>query len=425
MEKNKTEFVEAVRAGNAAHVKSLLTNDGELVSLIDEPWFDFDAPGIVFAASRGNRMLIDVLLDAGADINIKSTWWAGGTSALQHVAGSMLGYNRPLAEYLIERGATIDAHSAAGLDMLERLEALIRENPAVVNEPGTDGMSPLHFSATPRIAALLLAHGADINLRDREHNGTAAQWTMWNRQDVCRYLLEQGAEGDIVLYCAMGDVERVKAALQEDSELISLRIRSETAEGYSVSPILNLPYKHCKHAGEVPGGHVYAYEVRPNVPLLEVVLRFKQPRLIDILLDAGYQIKLREWYPLVGQGPRRLDALVKQFISKGWDINALQKHRRGMWAPLHWLAQRGLTSGIACLLANGAEPNVVDDKGRTPMHLIAQKGIGKNQVQLLLEYGGDRNARDEKGQTPLDSAQKAKNASVAKFLSELSIEGKK
>ncbi len=424
METNKTAFIEAIQNGEAERVKTLLASDAELVSCIDEPWFDFDAPAVVFASAIRNRALIDVLLDAGADIDIKSKWWAGGTSALHHVTGSMLNYNRKLAQHLIRRGATIDAHAAAGLDMPDRLEALIRENPDVVNAPGCDGMSPLHFSATPRIAALLLAQGADINARDRDHNGTPAQWTMSNRPDVCRYLLEQGAEGDIVLYCAIGNVERAKAALKENPELLDLRIKSELTDGYAVAP-LNWPYKHCKRVGEVPGGHVYAYAVGPNTPLLEVALRFKQPRIIDMLIASGYQIKLREWYSLVGQGPRRFDQLVKLFLSNGWDINVRQKHRRGMWAPLHWLVQRGLTSGIACLLENGADPNVVDDKGRTPMHIIAQKGVGKNQVQLLIENGGNRNARDADGQTPLDYAEKAKNKSVAKFLSNLSATEKK
>ena len=423
MAMNKNGFIEAVRNEDVKTVKTLLENDPVLAAHINEPWLDFDAPAIVFAASRGNRELIDVLLAAGADIDVKSAWWAGGTSALQHAAGSMLAYNKELAAHLIARGATIDAHAAAGLDMPEKLEALIRENPEVVNAPGCDGMSPLHFAATPRIAELLLAHGADKNLRDRDHGGTAAQWTMWNRTDVCRYLLEQDAEGDIVLYCAMGDVERAKAAIQENPELLNLRIKAELSEGYAVAP-LNWPYKHCKRVGEVPGGHVYAYEVGRNTPLLEIALRFKQPAIVDMLMDCGYQIKLREWYPLVGQGPRRFDALVKGFLSKGWDINARQQHRHGMWAPLHWLAQRGLTSGIRCLLENGAEPNVVDDIGRTPMHIIAQKGIGKNQVQLLIEHGGDVNARDADGQTPLDAAQQAKKKSVANFLAKLAEGGK-
>ena len=86
----------------------------------------------------------------------------------------MLSYNRELSEYLIEQGASVDAHSAAGLDMSETLAELIRENPEVVNALGSDGMSPLHFAATPRIAELLLEHGADINLRDLDHNGNSS-----------------------------------------------------------------------------------------------------------------------------------------------------------------------------------------------------------------------------------------------------------
>ena len=410
---HRTEYIAAVNEGDANRVKSLLADNTGLVEYIDEPWFAFDAPAVVFAASIVNRPLVEVLLDAGADIDAKSAWWAGGTSALQHATGSMLGYNKALAAYLIERGATIDAHAAAGLDMIGTLEALIRENPDVVNAPGCDGMSPLHFAATPRIVERLLAHGADINLRDRDHNGTPAQWTMSRRPEVCRYLLERGAEADVVLYCAMGDVERAKAEFEKKPELLNLRINVKSPKGY-VIPDLDSP-----ETSEVPGGHVYAYQVGPTMPLLEIALQSKQPAIVELLIDSGYEINLRDWYVLVGQGPKRFDVLVKGFLAKGWDINAHQKHRRGMWTPLHWVAQRGLTNGIACLLANGADPNVTDDKGQTPLHFIAQKGIGKNQAELLIEHGADLNACDEAGQTPLDCAKRAKRKSVADFLTKL------
>ncbi len=409
----RTEYIEAVNKGDANRVKSLLADNKALLEFIDAPWFAFDAPAIVFAAASGNRELIQVLLDAGADIDAKSAWWAGGTSALQHTAGSMLSYNRELAEYLIEQGATIDAHSAAGLDMSDTLAGLICEKPEVVNAPGSDGMSPLHFAATPRIAELLLKHGADINLRDRDHYGTPAQWTMRRRPEVCRYLLEQGAEADVVLYAAMGDIERAKAEFEKNPELLNLRINVKSPKGY-VIPTLASP-----QIAEVPGGHVYAYQVGPTMPLLEIALQSKQMAIVDLLIDSGYEINLRDWYVLVGQGPKRFDTLVKGFLAKGWDINASQKHRRGMWTPLHWVAQRGLTNGVACLLANGADPNVTDDKGQTPLHFIAQKGVGKNQAKLLIEHGADLNARDDTGQTPLDYAKKAKRKTVATFLTEL------
>ena len=117
---NKQTFITAVQDGDIGTVKHLLTTDKTLAAQIDAPWFSFDAPAIVFTAASGNHELIEVLLDAGADIDVKSSWWAGGTSALHHATGSMLNYDRQLAEYLIERGATVDAHAAAGLDMFEK-----------------------------------------------------------------------------------------------------------------------------------------------------------------------------------------------------------------------------------------------------------------------------------------------------------------
>ena len=111
---NKETFITAVQDEDVDTVRHLLATDKTLATQIDAPWFSFDAPAIVFAAASGNRELIKVLLDAGADVDVKSSWWAGGTSALHHATGSILNYDKELAEYLIEQGATIDAHAAAG-----------------------------------------------------------------------------------------------------------------------------------------------------------------------------------------------------------------------------------------------------------------------------------------------------------------------
>ena len=390
---NKDAFIEAVKAGDVGQVTSLLASDANLRAQIDVPWFYFDAPAIVYSAGNGDREMVDLLLQNGADIDIKSSWWAGGVSALNQVTGSMLGYNRELAEYLIERGATIDIHAAAGLDMPEVLHALIDENPDRVNERGPDGMTALHYAATPKIAELLLERGADIEVQDIDHHGTAAQWTVRNRPDVSRYLVEQGAKADIILCCAVGDVDQTRRLLRASPDLLEVRV-----------------------TGEAPGGHVYFYTIGRGLNLLEVALNFRQLEETDVLLDAGYQIRLKEWYNIVAQGPKNMDRLVKRFMTHGLDLNTRQQHRLGLWAPLHYLAHRGLTFGIACLLNNGADPNIIDSEGRTPLHIIARKGVGKNQVNMLIEHGADMNARDNYQRTPRDYADEASRDSVARHL---------
>ncbi len=57
-------------------------------------------------------------------------------------------------------------------------------------------------------------------------------------------------------------------------------------------------------------------------------------------------------------------------------------------------------SKIKKLLEKGADPNVRNEEGLTPLHIAAQKGQGK-VADLLLSYGADVNARDYDGWTPL------------------------
>jgi len=56
-------------------------------------------------------MTIDVLLRAGADIRKRTEWWAGGFGVLDDCDPS-------LVDFLIERGAVMDAHAAARLGMM-------------------------------------------------------------------------------------------------------------------------------------------------------------------------------------------------------------------------------------------------------------------------------------------------------------------
>src|SRR5579864_3466373 len=73
------QIKQAYRADDAALVSQLLEVHPELKAMINEPVGPFDTQPIVNARSRH---MVDVLLAAGADINAKSRWWAGGFGIL-------------------------------------------------------------------------------------------------------------------------------------------------------------------------------------------------------------------------------------------------------------------------------------------------------------------------------------------------------
>ena len=208
---------ESIQADDASRARHLLDLHPELRAGINEPIGPFDSPALAGARSRA---MIDVLLAAGADVNARSQWWAGGFGLL-HTA------DPELAAYAIERGAVVDVHAAARLGRLDRLRELIEGDPRSVHARGGDGQTPLHFARTVEIAAYLLDHGADIDARDIDHESTPAQYMLGDRLDVARYLVQRGCTTDILLAAAVGDVDRVRMHLDADPSCIRLRASEE------------------------------------------------------------------------------------------------------------------------------------------------------------------------------------------------------
>src|SRR5437667_4831011 len=88
----------AFQANDATLFHALLDRFPGLKAKINEPIGPFDSPAIINVRSRE---MLDVLLEAGADINAKSRWWAGGFGLL-HGAGP------DLAAYPVQRRAIGD-----------------------------------------------------------------------------------------------------------------------------------------------------------------------------------------------------------------------------------------------------------------------------------------------------------------------------
>jgi len=201
----------AVCDSDAQYAEKVLNRYSELKTVIDDPMPGYGSGqhALFAAVQRSDRATIDVLLRFGANINKRTEWWAGGFGVLDDCDPS-------LADFLIERGAKLDAHSAARLGRMEQLQKYIATDPAVVRSRGGDGQTPLHFASTVAVAQALLEAGANMDALDVDHESTPAQYMLRveqkrhyprDRQEIARYLIGQGCKTDLLMAAALGNLD--------------------------------------------------------------------------------------------------------------------------------------------------------------------------------------------------------------------------
>ena len=91
---------------------------------------------------------------------------------------------------------------------------------------------------------------------------------------------------------------------------------------------------------------------------------------------------------------------MKRYITEGTDVNAPDDDLNIF--PLVWSVLHGQTEAARLLIENGADVNMKDDKGSTPLHgaaVFGRAGVAK----LLLENGATLQVRNDDGATPVDS----------------------
>jgi hypothetical protein len=297
--------------------------------------------------------MLDVLLAAGANLNAKSTWWAGGFGLLH-------GASPELAAYAIRRGALVDIHAAARLGMLDRVKELIASDGAAVHARGGDGQTALHFAGTVEIAAYLLDHGADIDARDVDHESTPAQYMIGDRQEVARYLVERGCKTDILMAAALGDIELVRRHLAADPASIRMRVSEE------FFPMIR----------PKAGGTIYQWKLGWYLSAHRVALKFGHEEVYRLLLDRSPpDVKLIEacWLEdeatlqalrahqadlssrLLAGDKRQVahaarnneTAVVRAMLKAGLPVDARGQHNA---TPLHWAAFHGNRDMVNAIL---------------------------------------------------------------------------
>src|SRR5260221_2164140 len=159
------------------------------------------------------------ILNLGADVEAVGKWWARGMYTRKFV--------KDVPGLLVERGAALTVHAAAGLGLIDRLAEMLAADPSLIDAKGGDGCTPLHFSRDVATAALLLDYDAHVDARDEDHESTPAQWLVGDAPDVARFLLERGAPPDIFLAAALGDRALAEELIDRNRACLAHRIGRE------------------------------------------------------------------------------------------------------------------------------------------------------------------------------------------------------
>jgi len=363
----------AVKRDDVAGARDLLNAYPELHGRLDQPApaLPFDSVLINAAVQRQNLAMIDLLLASGAAINARSGWWAGGFGVLDTCEPDF-------APLLIERGAVVDAHAAARLGMFDVLRHWVMKGPEAVHARGGDGQTPLHFAKTVEIAHFLLQYGADIDARDVDHESTPAQYMVRDRQEVARFLVEQGCRTDILMAAALGDFNLVRAHLDTDPAAISTRVSD-----------LYFPREN-PHSG----GTIYIWTLGGNKTAHMVAREFGHEEIFRFLMDrTPPELKLVQACELGDEAT--FNAMLEAHP------NLVQTLSEDDLRKLPEAAMSNNLAAVRLMLAAGWPVTARGDENGTPLHIAAWIGSAE-MVREILRYNPPVNVRgDRYDMTPL------------------------
>jgi ankyrin repeat protein len=296
-----------------------------------------------------------------------------------------------------------------------------------------DARTPLHCAGSIAAAELLLAHGAQIDARDEDHDSTPAQWLIRESPDVSRYLLERGAKPDIFLAAALGDLALAQRLVAQEPACVSHRI----GKAPHFPPI--------GYGGR--GGTIYQWTLRFNSYPHQIALTNGHLPMFDFLYEAsGLPTRLlvncllarrAEAEQIANQHPDIVPALpgvdlelvakycwetntnheaVKLMLDLGFPV-AHPEHSHG-YTPLHNAAWAGSADLVDLLIARG-HPVDIRDPGHnaTPLGyalydcLVEKRhpeGEFARVVKSLLDAGSPReDLKFPTGNTAIDEILKA------------------
>jgi len=329
----ETVLMSCSRTGLLGAVEKLLAAGAEPNSLETNS----GQSALMWAAAEGHTGVVDLLIGAGADVNASSS---GRFTPLMFSARSGA---LKIARLLLDAGADVNATTDEGLSPLLVATASLD---AIT---GSDYRLVVDESEHQDLGILLIDHGADVNQSD-QYGMTALHYAVeMDKPRLLKKLLEKGADPN-----------------------------AQLTEG--------LPFRRGDYVGrgEYDGASPFWLATRlGNVEMMRE------------LLSAGADPELRQAWgvtpTMVASGVTQTDSRI---VSEDKLIKALELLVLEIGTDIHSVDRSGQTavhgaanvSGneiIKFLVAQGADPEALDNRGRTP-HDVAMRTLRPRPITAAL-----------------------------------------
>jgi ankyrin repeat protein len=383
-------------AGEVKRIQVLIKDSPDLINV---PGADGLTP-LGKAARDGQQMVAKFLLESHADLELKGS----GKTPLHWAAQSG---HKAMVDLLLQHGASVNARAdqtgatalllAANKGFKTIVQVLLDQKadihiPACLSGPAeaNGNSTALHYAAgqgLKTVAELLLDHGADVNALNQGQVTPLYKAVAGDHLALAELLVRRGADanrGDhspLFLAVANGSEEMVRFLLENHA-----------------SPQVKESFDHL-HNVTTP---LHVAVIKNNLPLAACLLKFKaDPNATELGQATPLHLAVA-----LGEIP-----LAELLLKQGADPNRLaQNVNGGGWngsAPLMLVLPPGNFNRTMAelLVRHGANVNftIINDANRTLLHQAALRGQ-RDAVDFLVNAGAEVNVLDEYGSTPLDYA---------------------
>ena len=346
------------------------------------------ADSIHEAAADGDINMVKTLLSTGTDVNVIGRL---EYTPLHHAAENG---HANLVKFLISRGADLEARNH-------------------------NGRTPLALAACQghrEMVEILIAMGADVNTKDIWYRKLLHHAAENGHKELAAFLIGKGAgiESETNLdYTALA-LAASKGYRQMVELLISKGADVNTKQQTKYSPLhyaaMHGHYDIAKLLVDA-GANVNAEDSQNRTPLYKAVLAGHKD-VAGLLVRKKAYVSFSELHFAAFMGDL---SEVRGIIEEGADVDVKDGQGR---TPLLFAALGGNRQVVEFLVEKGADINARNEQGRTILHTIARNG-DKDMVELLISKGADVNAKANTGAatiTPLDHAVLSGHADVAAVL---------